>query len=247
MTFRAAIAFPRRLLLAAALAVGAIGLGQGAPIPPSPAVPVCEVDDRVVAADPHAHAATVLLDLSWRLPPGWAPSDLVGVAEAGFESDLSVRAVVVDDLRALREAGAEAGLELAVQSAYRSEAYQARVHDGWIDVLGAERAAAVSARPGHSEHQLGTAVDLRSAGGPPAWDQGDWGETPEGAFVGANAHRHGFVISYPEDARALSCYDHEPWHLRWVGVDVATAVHAAGVPFRVWLLRNHPPAERVAP
>lgn len=225
-----------------------------------PRPPACMVADRVLDADPDADAATLLLDLEWRLPAGYAPSDLVDVAAAGFAGEHRVRLAVVDDLRALREAAQAQGVFLAVQSGYRSEAYQARVHEGWRTSLGAERAALVSARPGHSEHQLGTAVDLRSADGPPAWDLDDWAATPEGAWVAEHALAFGFVVSYPRDALATACYDYEPWHLRWVGRDVAAryaaAVDVAGrangrateaVPFRAWLHLEHPPAERAVP
>jgi D-alanyl-D-alanine carboxypeptidase len=218
------------------------------------------VADRVVDADADADAAVLLLDLEWRLPEGYAPSDLVGVATAGFDGDHRVRAVVVDDLRALREAALVAGVHLAVQSGYRSETYQAQVHEGWRAALGAERAALVSARPGHSEHQLGTAIDLRSADGPPAWDLDDWAATPEGGWVAEHALAFGFVVSYPRDAFATACYDYEPWHLRWVGRDVAARyaadVDVAGraggrateaVPVRVWLHLEHPPSERTVP
>ena len=245
------------VLVLAALA--GFALAQDAPVATPPA-PACVVADRVIDADPDADAATLLLDLGWRLPEGYAPSDLVGVAAAGFAGDHQVRAVVVDDLRALREAAAARGVHLAVQSGYRSEAYQARVHEGWRASLGAERAALVSARPGHSEHQLGTAVDLRSADGPPAWDLKDWAATPEGAWVAEQALAFGFVVSYPRDALATACYDYEPWHLRWVGRDVAARYAAAvdvvgradgrateAVPFRVWLLSEHPPSERADP
>lgn len=207
------------------------------------AAPPCDVGERVHGADPDAHPALVLLDPVWRLPPGYAPDDLVPISGAGFDADLLVRAVVLDDLRALREGAEAAGVHLAVQSAYRSEAYQARVHAGWVAQLGAERAAEVSARPGHSEHQLGTAIDLRSADGPPAWELDDWAATPAGAWVAAHASDHGFVISYPRDARERTCYDYEPWHLRWVGRPAAAAARDEGVPYRVWLYRHHPPFE----
>ena len=232
---------------------------QDAPATP-PAPPACVVADRVVDADPDADAATLLLDLEWRLPEGYAPSDLVDVAAAGFAGEHRVRAAVVDDLRALREAAAAHGVFLAVQSGYRSEVYQARIHEGWRASLGAERAARVSARPGHSEHQLGTAIDLRSADGPPAWDLNDWATTPEGGWVAEHALEFGFVVSYPRDALATACYDYEPWHLRWVGRDVAARYAAAvdvvghvggrsteAVPFRIWLHLEHPPAERAIP
>jgi zinc D-Ala-D-Ala carboxypeptidase len=203
----------------------------------------CTVADRVLAIDADAHPELVLVDPAWRLPPGYAPRDLVSVGEAGFSGDHLVRTVVIDDLRALREAAELAGVRLAIQSAYRSEAYQVRVHEGWVRQLGAARAAEVSARPGHSEHQLGTSIDLRSASGPPAWELDDWATTPEGAWVAAHAHRFGFVVSYPRDARAESCYDYEPWHLRWVGRTAAAAAAAAEVPYRLWLLLHHPPTE----
>jgi D-alanyl-D-alanine carboxypeptidase len=243
-----------------ALAFGAASAQDGAAPPADPfaAVPACTVGDRVLAGDPDTDAATLLLDLEWRLPPGYAPHDLVDVAAAGFPAGHLVRAAVIEDLRALRAAAEAAGLRLALQSAYRSEAYQAQVHEGWRAALGAERAAEVSARPGHSEHQLGTAVDLRSADGPPAWDLEDWATTPEGAWVAEHAERFGFVVAYPRGAQALACYDYEPWHLRWVGREIAAAFAAAraawvaagrteAVPFRAWLHLHHPPAERHDP
>jgi zinc D-Ala-D-Ala carboxypeptidase len=204
-------------------------------------VPPCSVDERIVTIDADAMPALVLVDPAWRLPPGYAPRDLVPVAEAGFAGEHLVRAIVVDDLRDLRDAAEAAGVRLAVQSAYRSEAYQARVHEGWVRQLGAARAADVSARAGHSEHQLGTAVDLRSAAGPPAWELADWAATPEGAWVAAHAHRFGFVVSYPRGGEATSCYAYEPWHLRWVGRETAAAATAAAVAYRVWLYLHHPP------
>ncbi len=209
----------------------------------SESTPPCTVDGRVLALDVDAQPHLALLDPAWRLPPGYAPSDLVSVAEAGFGGDLLVRAIVIDDLADLRRAAEAEGLRLAIQSAYRSEAYQERVHAGWVRQLGAARAVEVSARPGHSEHQLGTAVDLRSADGPPAWDLPDWSQTPEGAWVAAHAHRFGFVISYPRGARDVACYDFEPWHLRWVGRGTAAEVEASWLAYRVWLHRHHPPRD----
>jgi zinc D-Ala-D-Ala carboxypeptidase len=205
------------------------------------AAPPCTIDALVTALDPDTYPERIVLDPAWRLPPGYAPTDLVPVSQAGFASDLLLRAIVIDDLRSLREAAEADGVHLAVQSAYRSEAYQERVHQGWVRLLGAERAAAVSARPGHSEHQLGTAVDLRSADGPPAWDLEDWAATAEGAWVAEHAARFGFVVSYPRGSRDVACYDYEPWHLRWVGRAAAADASASGLAYRAWLYLHHPP------
>lgn len=230
------------LLAYATSAAGAQGQTSALAAPPP-----CEVGESVLAGDPIQDHATLVLDLLWRLPPGFEPSDLVRIREAGFDADLWVRAVVIDDLQAMREAAEADGLGLAVQSAYRSEVYQDQVHRGWVAQLGAERAALTSARPGHSEHQLGTAIDLRSADGAPAWDLDDWAMTPEGAWVAAHAHRFGFLVSYPMGSQAITCYDYEPWHLRWVGKELAAEVHASGLPLRAYLYAHHPPVERTVP
>jgi D-alanyl-D-alanine carboxypeptidase len=205
------------------------------------AAPPCGIAELITPLNPDTQPAWVLVDPSYRLPAGYAPGDLMPVSAAGFSGDFKLRAVVIDDLRALREAALAAGVRLAIQSAYRSEDYQRTVHAVWVERLGAERAALVSARAGHSEHQLGTALDLRSADGPPAWDLDDWAETPEGGWVARNAHTFGFVISYPRNGREASCYDYEPWHLRWVGRETAAAAEASGLAYRAWLYAHHPP------
>ena len=237
----------RAVALAVALAAGLAwpALTRGAALTEADApLPACTYGDHELAGDPLLEHATLLLDTSHRLPETPDPPDLVSVRGAGFASDHLVRAIMLDDLRALREAAEEAGLALAVQSAYRSYAYQRQVFAGWVERLGEAQALRVSARPGHSEHQLGTAIDLRSRGGPAPWDLDDWGRTPEGAWLLENAHRYGFVLSYPEGEEDRTCYDYEPWHYRWLGRERAALVQASGEPLRAWLWRHHPPRVR---
>ena len=232
----------REARLAWALLLATLVPWSLAQAPPDRAdAPPCAYGNVVLDVDHLQGHALVLLDTTYRLPDTPDPSDLVRVREAGFPSDHLVRAVVIDDLRALREDAEAAGLALEVQSAYRSFSYQRRVFAGWVERLGDAQARRVSARPGHSEHQLGTAIDLRTSGGPAPWDLADWAATPEGAWVVQHAHRYGFVLSYPAGEEARTCYDYEPWHYRWVGRELAAAVHDAGVPLRVWLWQHHPP------
>jgi zinc D-Ala-D-Ala carboxypeptidase len=239
----------RAVALAIAVALAWLALAPGA-VPGSALaeahapLPACSYDDHVLAGDPWRDHAELLLDTSHRLPDTPDPPDLVSVRRAGFASDHLVRAIVLDDLRALRQAAEAAGLTLEVQSAYRSFSYQRQVFAGWVERLGEAQALRVSARPGHSEHQLGTAIDLRSRGGPAPWDLDDWGRTPEGAWLLENAHRFGFVLSYPQGEEDRTCYDYEPWHYRWLGRERAALVHASGEPLRAWLWRHHPPRVR---
>jgi D-alanyl-D-alanine carboxypeptidase len=209
------------LALAASLAAPPQAVAEGPP--------PCTYDDRPARVVPSGDARWTVLDTVFALPESFAPTDLVAARRAGFDDDRPVRAVIVPDLAALREAAAAAGAWLELQSAYRSYGYQERVFASWVEVDGREAALATSARPGHSEHQLGTAVDLRSAGGPAPWDVEDWGATPEGAWLREHAWRFGFVMSYPPDARARSCYAYEPWHWRWVGRELAAEIHARGL------------------
>jgi D-alanyl-D-alanine carboxypeptidase len=199
------------------------------------APPACEYADEpaplLVAGEP----ATSLVDTYYRLPADYAPADLVSVRSAGLEDDRTLRAAVVTDLAEMLAAAERQGVRFELQSAYRSHAYQERVFAGWVDALGLAAALSTSARPGHSEHQLGTALDLRSAGGAAPWDLADWAETPEGAWLERNGWRFGFLMSYPRDKEQVTCYAYEPWHYRWLGRDRAALIHESGLTVREWL------------
>jgi D-alanyl-D-alanine carboxypeptidase len=141
---------------------------------------------------------------------------------------------VIDDLRAMADAARAAGAAIAVQSAYRSYAKQKAVFAGWVAFHGYDRALQLSARPGHSEHQLGLGIDFRSDPGGSPFD-GEWEKTAAGKWMKAHAWEYGFVMSYPRGKLAVACYDFEPWHFRYVGRDLAGAIHASGLTPREYL------------
>ena len=92
------------------------------------------------------------------------------------------------------------------------------------------------ARPGHSEHHLGTTFDLGSKlDRTPAWKFEDWAMTPTGEFLKNNAWRYGFVMSYPKDKQEITCYQYEPWHYRYLGRPMAADVMASGLTLREYL------------
>ncbi len=204
------------------------------------ALPACAVDDRPALMTAYDDHALTVLDTVFALPRDYVPPDLVPVSRAfpptyDGGGQLQVREVIVEDLAALLRDAEAAGVRLAVQSAYRSYDYQATTFQYWVDRDGYAAALASSARPGHSEHQLGTALDLRSFSGPPAWELDDWALTPEGAWVAANAHLYGFVMSYPQGEADATCYVYEPWHYRYVGRDTAAAIQRSGLTPREYL------------
>jgi zinc D-Ala-D-Ala carboxypeptidase len=203
-----------------------------APIPP---LPTCDYLDLPAARVGLSQWATTVLDTVFQLPTGYAPDDLVDTSQAGLNSGYYVRAVATQDLAAMISAAASAGAHLAVQSAYRSYTGQVLTFDGWVSQVGYKEALKTSARPGHSEHQLGTAIDFKTVGAVAPWRYADWATSTEGAWLASNAWKFGWLMSYPKGSSAASCYRYEPWHYRYVGRPTAAAVHAAGVTLRQWL------------
>jgi D-alanyl-D-alanine carboxypeptidase len=183
-----------------------------------------------VVADPLS--LTVLVNKVWRLPPGWEPPDLVVPAVPfTFPEDDPKRQLRAPAARALEElfgAAEAAGTPLAAVSGYRSEATQAELFDQAVEEDGEAEAERRQARPGHSEHQTGLAMDVTTADGAcPA--EACFGLTPAAAWLAAHAAEHGFVVRYPADGEARTGYAFEPWHLRYVGVGVATRLTRDGL------------------
>ncbi len=119
------------------------------------------------------------------------------------------------------------GHTLYVTSGFRSYETQDSLFAYYTDVLGVADAERRSAHPGHSEHQLGTAMDI--TGGTSSSTSHSFGDTPEGAWVAENAVDYGFVLSYPEGKESITGYMYEPWHFRYVGQDAAEDVEEQGV------------------
>lgn len=234
------------LALLATLAVRPV-LGPGVARATGP-LPACRYDDILTTPRGYAAWSITLVDTILRVPKGYVPPDLVKVSQAGLSGGGQVRAVMIEDLRAMGEAAALADAAIGVQSAYRSYESQKAVFDGWVAQLGYNRALEVSARPGHSEHQLGLAIDFRSdPGGSPF--TGSFGSTPAGKWMKAHGWEYGFIMSYPRGSMDVTCYDFEPWHFRYVGRELAAAIHASGLTLREYLWANYtttivPPAPK---
>jgi D-alanyl-D-alanine carboxypeptidase len=239
--------------LAAVLVVaGAVVARSSIPLDPSAALGLARPATNVVVAAPLPACRSgemaapragyddwdaTLVDTAFRLPAGYEPPDLVPVGRASIQGGGQIRALVVDDLRELSAAARSAGARLRVVSAYRSESTQADVLAETEKRVGTEAALAVTARPGHSEHQLGTAIDFGTTAEADPWE-GDWGKSPEGEWLADEAWRFGFVLSYPQGSSpALTCYSYEPWHFRYVGHAAAAAIHGSRESPREYLWR----------
>jgi D-alanyl-D-alanine carboxypeptidase len=188
---------------------------------PPAGLPACGFGNLPAGQAAYDDWADTLLDTTFALRPDYEPPDLAAIESAGRSFEL--RAFVVADLQSMLAAAADQGLTISVSSAYRSYDDQARLLRKLTGRLGKSEALLSVARPGHSEHQLGTAVDL------------DGGS----AWLAGNAWRFGFLASYP-DGRSpeWTCYRSEPWHYRYFGRERAAAMRASGLSPREWLWRQ---------
>lgn len=220
------------LLSACAAAPAATPTGPApthATAPPVVAAPPSEDAPERPSFDLTAHSTTdpasPWVVVNKRLP--MTPADFE--PELRIVDEHLVAAVSADDLTALLAAAAAAGSPLHVASAYRSPSYQRGVYDGIVARDGQELADRWSARPGHSEHQTGLAVDVDSLAHPECRIDACFGDLAEGRWVARHAHEFGFLVRYTEADEDVTGYSPEPWHLRYVGRPLAREMHRTGV------------------
>ncbi|MWC27806.1 M15 family metallopeptidase [Paenibacillus sp. MMS18-CY102] len=184
----------------------------------------------VTAADPKAIG--VLVNKTHRLPAGYVPSDLVYPDVPFIFSEKvdkrKMRKEAADALKELFDGASKDGISLAGVSGYRSESRQKTLFNNYVKRDGEAAAARYSARPGFSEHQTGLAMDVSGSNGICAAED-CFGETDEAKWLADHSYEYGFIIRYPENKEKVTGYKHESWHLRYVGVDMAVAMHTSGL------------------
>lgn len=181
----------------------------------------------------------VLVDRSHTLPPDYVPEDLVSLPGNDVPTlggrELLLRREAAEHLRGLVSAAAADGEELVVASAFRSYADQ-RVSYGRLKSIYGAGADAMSATPGHSQHQLGTAVDFTNAA--VAYQvKRRFGYTSASWWLQHHVTEHGFVLAYPPGGDE-SGYAWEPWHYRYVGVENAERLERSGLSLQDFLVRE---------
>lgn len=148
------------------------------------------------------------------------------------EKQNQLHSKVIPFFEKMLEAAKEDGIDLWVVSAYRSFGTQAGLKSSYTVTYGSG-ANAFSADQGFSEHQLGTTVDFTTSGIGGGLD--GFGSTAAYQWLLANAHKYGFVLSYPENN---GYYVYEPWHWRFVGEELAGDLNNAGEHFYDWEQRE---------
>lgn len=167
-----------------------------------------------MAADP---GLLRLVDKRHALPADFVPADLVALDGAGIpvsREGHKLRKSVAAAMKTMCDAARAAGVTLTVSSAYRSYEYQKNLFARNVAEMGQAEAQRVSAPPGASQHQLGTAADFGSI-------TDEFAETAAGKWVAANAGRYGFSLSFPKGLEPVTGYLWESWHFRYIGKEAA--------------------------
>jgi D-alanyl-D-alanine carboxypeptidase len=148
----------------------------------------------------------MIVNKSYSLPSDYNPG-LDSEAQAQFNK--------------LSSDAAKEGLDIWLASGFRSYEYQYEIYNEYVSTYGKEAADTFSARPGYSEHQTGLVIDVNTI-------DDAFGDTAESDWLAANCYKYGFIVRYPEGKEDITGYKYEPWHIRYLGVETATAVYKSG-------------------
>lgn len=131
-------------------------------------------------------------------------------------------------LNKLQQSALSAGYNIPLVSGYRSYQTQKSIYNSYVSRWGVEYTDTVSARPGHSEHQTGLAFDVGEL-------SSNYGETKPGIWLRENCYKYGFIIRYLKGKESITGYSYEPWHIRYVGVEVATEIMKRNITLEEYL------------
>jgi len=161
------------------------------------------------------------------LPEKYVPDDLivpdVKLRLGKTEQQMQIRKIAHKDLKVMFAAAKKSNIDLVFGSGYRSGQLQRQFYQQYVVQDGKKNADRYSARPGFSEHQTGLSLDVVSPDGTCFLKQ-CWAETKEGKWVADHAHEYGFIVRFPKGQESITGYSYEPWHLRFVGRDLARNV-----------------------
>ncbi|MFA9423370.1 MAG: D-alanyl-D-alanine carboxypeptidase family protein [Sedimentibacter sp.] len=198
---------------------------------------VISTEEKEIVSDPKA--LDVLVNKTRNLPDTYIPEDLVSLSDV----PTVLKNPEINQLRepaylALKDLFAAAkndsGFELFARSGYRSYNTQDSLYKSYVSVSGQAAADTYSAKPGQSEHQTGLAMDITCAA--LNYQLSDtFADTDEGKWVKENAHKFGFIVRYPKGKEDITGYLYEPWHIRFLGVELATKVFESGLTYEEYL------------
>jgi len=168
----------------------------------------------------------ILMNKYLKLDEDYEPDDLEEISSEFFiNGNYYVRKLRKDAKESFEKLCIDAlkdGYNIYGQSAYRPYEMQKKLYDSAVSLGGIEYADSDTARPGHSEHQTGLAIDVSSTKN---GNMMNFENTPSFTWMKENAHKYGFILRYTKGYENIHGYIYEPWHYRYVGIEVATDMY----------------------
>lgn len=217
------------------------------PTPTYTATPIGLCVDRIPADD----NLLAIVTRNYPISGAYAPAGLVPLDDyfpvgitLGYPTE--IREIMAEPLQTMVADMHAAGLDPFIISGYRSYAVQVLARQKWEEQYPGW-ADSISAPPGTSEHQLGTTVDFGShelpglVGDPTIQFHTWFYQTSEGMWLLGHAHEYGFTLSYPAEAYEITYFFYEPWHFRYIGIEMATMLYEQGLTLTEYQLETLPP------
>jgi D-alanyl-D-alanine carboxypeptidase len=188
--------------------------------------------NKLIQASANPGSIPVLVNKQNKLPENYKPADLVNADIPFIFNEKSekrkMRSEAASAIERLFSAAKQQGYKLLGVSAYRSHTDQVSLFNSYVKKDGYVKARTYSAIPGTSEHETGLAIDVTGGSGQcPAQDC--FSNTKEAHWLQENAAAYGYIIRYPKGKEAVTGYRYEPWHLRYVGIDIAKDIMSRGI------------------
>ena len=200
-----------------------------------------------VYIDTEPSSYTVLINKEYGLPSDYIPPDLVipdiTFSFSGYKEKKLMRKEAADALASLFQAAKDENLTIYGVSGYRSYDRQLSIYNENVEKYGEEETNLFSAKAGHSEHQSGLSIDVSTKSIHNRLDE-TFAATPEGKFIKNHAHEYGFIVRYPKDKSEITGYSYEPWHIRYVGIDLATYLYENNLSLEEYY--NYSPSEKIS-
>lgn len=162
----------------------------------------------------------------------YEPKDL-RVVNVLSNKTIELREEAAKNVEILFEKAEGEGIYLMAAAGYRTYDFQKQLYNNEVSNYGKEYADKYVARPGHSEHHTGLVIDLMSADDVSLTE--DFDKTPEFRWLQENMSDYGFILRYPKEKEDITGYNYEPWHIRYVGVEVAKAIEESGLTLEEYL------------
>ena len=128
----------------------------------------------------------------------------------------------------------KSGYKIIAVSTYRSYFYQKELFNKYIKEMGLKKTLSASAKPGHSEHQLGLSVDVEGSN----LDYNKFEDSKEFKWMLNNSYKYGFILRYPKEKEYITGFKYEPWHYRYVGIKIAKEIHDKNITLEEYK-KNH--------